>query len=46
VLVTFLAILPLLGFIIYHFYNYDPQKIIVGSVSLLVAIHSNKAMKG
>lgn len=45
-LITFLAIVPVLGFIIYHFYYYDLEKIIVGCVALLVAIHSNKSMKG
>lgn len=45
-LVTYLSIVPLIGFVIYHFYYYDWQKVLVGCAVLLVAIHSNKAMKG
>jgi hypothetical protein len=45
-LITYLAIVLLLGFIIYYFYFYDWKRIILGCVVLLVAIHSNKSMKG
>lgn len=46
VLVSFLSILPLMVFIIFKFYYFDPSAIIVGGLSLVLTIHVNKELNG
>lgn len=46
VLLTFLAVVPLIIYVIYYFVYFNPLKIILGCISLVVSVWSNVYMKG
>jgi len=45
-LVTFISVIPLLGFIIYSFIFFNPIKILIGCITIVIMVHVNKSMKG
>ncbi len=45
-LLTFLAIVPVVLFIYYYMYYFDPVRTVVGCVVLVVIVRMNKSIQG